>query len=126
RSPVEDAEMIDALTECGAPVVASFTLAGGVLTGKYDGDPVAGRAAGTLRHERVAPAATAGTRLRDLAQSLATGPAAPAFAYALANSRVATVLFGATSAAQVHENAGALDIVVDDAALASLRRVGTP
>jgi aryl-alcohol dehydrogenase-like predicted oxidoreductase len=126
RLPVESAEMIDALTECGAAVVASFTLAGGVLTGKYDRDPAAGRATGTLAHERVAPAVTAGTRLRALAQSLDTSPAALAFAYALANPRVATVLFGATSSAQVRQNAAALDIVVDDATLASLSRVGTP
>src|SRR5262245_54091301 len=48
RLPVEDQAMIDALTRCGAPVVASFVLAGGVLTGKYDDDPAAGRAAGLL------------------------------------------------------------------------------
>jgi aryl-alcohol dehydrogenase-like predicted oxidoreductase len=126
RSPVETTEMVDALTECGAAVVASFTLAGGVLTGKYEGDPAAGRATGTLEDERVAPAVTAGTRIRALSESLGTSPAALAFAYALANPGVASVLFGATSAAQVRENAGALDIVVDDATLASLRRVGTP
>ena len=36
RSVVEDTAMLAALEACGAPVVASFVLAGGVLTGKYD------------------------------------------------------------------------------------------
>ena len=39
RSPVEDASMLAALDACGAGVVASFVLAGGVLTGKYDQRP---------------------------------------------------------------------------------------
>ena len=34
-SPVEDPEMIVAMTAAHASVVASFVLAGGVLSGKY-------------------------------------------------------------------------------------------
>ena len=52
RSEVEDGAMMRALDASGASVVASFVLAGGVLTGKYDNDPNAGRAAGSLQDPR--------------------------------------------------------------------------
>ena len=52
--------MRGALAACGAPVIASYVLAGGVLTGKYDADPAAGRATGTLESPAVAAAAVRG------------------------------------------------------------------
>ena len=110
RSPVEDTEMLAALDACGAGVVASFVLAGGVLTGKYDRDPTAGRAAGTLEHPRVAAAAGAGRRLAELAHELDTTPAALAIAFTLANPVVASVLFGATTGDQLRQNATALEV----------------
>ncbi len=63
RSPVEDDDMRTALEACGAPVVASYVLAGGVLSGKYDVDPAAGRAAGALDQPMYAAAATAARSL---------------------------------------------------------------
>jgi L-glyceraldehyde 3-phosphate reductase len=126
RSPVEDEDMLHALAACGSPVVASFVLAGGVLTGKYDTDLVAGRAAGTLDEPRVARAVVAGRQLAQLAQSVGTAPAALAIAFTLTNPAVATVLFGATTPDQVRENATALELVeqLDDAQLADLRSIG--
>jgi aryl-alcohol dehydrogenase-like predicted oxidoreductase len=118
--------MIEALSRCGAPVVASFVLAGGVLTGKYDDDPAAGRASGLLDQPRLARAAHVGTRLRELAGSLDATPAALAIAYALTNPMVASVLFGATSSTQLHENALAGEVVLDEDALTQLRRVAGP
>ena len=97
-----------ALAACGAPVVASFVLAGGVLTGKYATDPAAGRAAGTLDQPAVAKAAEAGRTLAALARRLGTTPAALAVAFTHAHPTVATVLFGATTPAQVEQNASAL------------------
>jgi aryl-alcohol dehydrogenase-like predicted oxidoreductase len=107
RSPVEDDDMRRALSACGAPVIASFVMAGGVLTGKYADDPHAGRAAGTLDHPAVAQAAEVGSRLAELAHRLGHSPATLAVAFALANPDVASVLFGATSPDQVRENAAA-------------------
>jgi aryl-alcohol dehydrogenase-like predicted oxidoreductase len=49
--------------------------------------------------------------LRDLATRLDTIAAALAIAFALANDRVATVLFGATTAEQVAENARAAELL---------------
>ena len=54
RSWVEDPAMSTALTAAGAGVIASFCLAGGVLTGKYRSGTAAGRSAGTLGEPRVA------------------------------------------------------------------------
>jgi aryl-alcohol dehydrogenase-like predicted oxidoreductase len=126
RSPVEDDDMIDALASCDAPVVASYVLAGGVLTGKYANDPAAGRASGTLDDPRVARSAAAGRELAQLARDLDTSPASLAVAFALANPLVATVLFGATSPRQIEDNVAGLELAnrLDQGALASLARIG--
>jgi L-glyceraldehyde 3-phosphate reductase len=100
--------MRTALEACGAPVVASYVLAGGVLSGKYDVDPVAGRAAGALDQPMYAAAATAARSLAQLAERLETTPASLAVAFALQNPAVATVLFGATTPAQIEQNVAAL------------------
>jgi len=90
--------------------VASYTLAGGVLTGKYDQDPGAGRAAGMLDQPRVAPAVAAGRDLAALARDIGTDPASLAMGFALLNPSVTTVLFGATRPEQVSANVRALTV----------------
>ena len=126
RTPVEDPEMIEAMAGAGASVVASYALAGGVLSGKYDADPTAGRAAGTLDDPRVAPAVAAARQLGALATDLGTTTATLAIAFSLLHESVATVLFGATRPQQVEHNVEALDVLarLDDAAVARLRAVG--
>jgi aryl-alcohol dehydrogenase-like predicted oxidoreductase len=128
RSPVEDGEMRAALAACAAPVVASFVLTGGVLTGKYDTDPTTGRAASLLAEPREAAAAVAARPLAELARQLDTTPAALAVAFALANPDVASVLFGATSPAQLRENASSVDVLdrLTPDGLARLRAIGRP
>ena len=59
RSWVEDAVMGQALESSGAGLIASFCLAGGVLSGKYRDGQAAGRAAGELGEPRYAAAAAA-------------------------------------------------------------------
>jgi L-glyceraldehyde 3-phosphate reductase len=110
RSPVESTAMLTALDACGAGVVASFVLAGGVLTGKYDDDRATGRAAGSLEDPRVAAAAATGRQLTALARELDTTPSALAIAFTLANPRVASVLFGSTTPEQVCQNTAALEL----------------
>ncbi len=109
RDWVEGDEMTAALGASGAGVVASFVMAGGVLTGKYDAGQ-SGRAADELATPRVAQARERGRRLRALADELGTTPPALAIAFALTNPAVASVLFGATSPAQIAENVRALDV----------------
>ena len=101
--------MTAALEASGAGVIASFVMAGGVLTGKYDaGD--SGRAAAEIGDPRYGAARESGTRLRALAADLGTTPAALAIAFALANPAVTSVLFGATSPAQIDQNLAALEL----------------
>ena len=128
RSPVEDEAMVTAMAEAGASVVASFVLAGGVLSGKYDADPNAGRAAGALDDPRWAPAIAAARQLRALADELDTEASTLAIAFALLHQSVATVLFGATRPEQIRRNVAALELVarLDDAATDRLRAIGTP
>jgi aryl-alcohol dehydrogenase-like predicted oxidoreductase len=128
RSPVEDEDMINALGACGAPVVASYVLAGGVLTGKYANDPTAGRAEGTLDDPYVVRSVAVGRELAQMARDLDTTAASLAIAFTLANPSVASVLFGATSPRQVEENVAALELAnrLDHAQLAALARIGQP
>ena len=108
RSRVEDDGMSVALAACGAPVVASYVLAGGVFSGKYDADPSTGRAAGSLDQPMYA---RGGRRplARRVARRLDATPATLTITFALENPAVATVLFGATSPAQVEQNVAALE-----------------
>jgi aryl-alcohol dehydrogenase-like predicted oxidoreductase len=109
RDWVESDAMSAALDASGAGVVASYAMAGGVLTGKYDAGGH-GRADGELDDPRVARARERGRRLGALAAELGQPPAALAIAFALAYPRVSTVLFGATSPEQIAENVRALEI----------------
>ena len=109
RDWVESPEMTAALEASGAGVVASFVLAGGVLTGKYDAGAT-GRAVADLQTPRFAAARERGRALRALAQELGLSPAALAIAFALVNPAVASVLFGATTPEQIAENVTALAV----------------
>ena len=126
RSPVEDADVATALQASGASVVASAVLAGGALSGKYANENAQGRLAGERDDTRHTAALAAAPELVALGAQLEVPPAALAIAFALAHPGVATVLFGATSPAQIAENVAALDVLdgLDDLALARLRELG--
>lgn len=126
RSPVEDPEMQAALDGAGVKVVASATLAFGALSGKYSQPEAAGRLADELDEPRLRPALDAAASLVALAERLGTAPATLAYAFALAEPSVVSVLFGATRPEQVAENVAAaalLDRLAPDD-LAELRRIG--
>jgi aryl-alcohol dehydrogenase-like predicted oxidoreductase len=126
RSWVEDPEMTEALRLCGASVIGSYVLAGGILSGKYVDPGATGRMAGELDSPRSEPAVAAVERLRALAAELETTPAALAVAFALANEKVASVLFGATRPEQIRENVRAVALAGRLTAdqLAELRAIG--
>lgn len=109
RDWVESEQMDEALSASGAGLVASYVMAGGVLTGKYDAGG-SGRASGQLDDPRLVAARELGRRVRSVADELAVSPAALAIAFALAHPRTASVLFGATSPAQIAENVAALQV----------------
>jgi aryl-alcohol dehydrogenase-like predicted oxidoreductase len=123
RSWVEGREEAAALSEAGAAVVASAVLASGALSGKYAEPGAVGRLAGNLAEPSVQQALALGPALKELSTRYGTTPAALAIAFALGGERIASVLFGATTADQVRENARALDVPAD--ALAELRGLAT-
>jgi aryl-alcohol dehydrogenase-like predicted oxidoreductase len=108
REVVDDPAMRRLAADRGVAIVASYTLAGGILTGKYDEDPGAGRAAGMLDQPQWAAAVAAGRELAALARDIGVAPASLAMAFALLDPSVTTVLFGATRPEQVSANLGAL------------------
>jgi L-glyceraldehyde 3-phosphate reductase len=105
--------------------VASSTLAGGLLSGKYS-TGVSGRMRDQLDSPRAQAALAVVDGLRRVAGPLGFEPAAVAIAYALANPLVASVLFGATSPKQVAANVDALRAlqVLDPDVLTELRGAG--
>jgi aryl-alcohol dehydrogenase-like predicted oxidoreductase len=111
RSWVEDPAMKEALALCGASVVASYVLAGGILTGKYLSPGTNGRMADQLDAPQWEEAVAVADELRARAAEEGTTAAALAIAFALSNADVATVLFGATTPEQVRENARAVELV---------------
>jgi aryl-alcohol dehydrogenase-like predicted oxidoreductase len=117
REWVEGAEMARALAASGAGVVASFVMAGGVLTGKYERGG-SGRASAELEDPRHAAARKCAVQLRALADEVGVSAGALAIAFALRNRDVATVLFGATSGEQIAANVAALEL--DDDVLARI------
>jgi aryl-alcohol dehydrogenase-like predicted oxidoreductase len=129
RGWVEGPEMSAALGDGDVAVVASAVLAGGALTGKYTPAPAAGdgRLSAQLSEPRLAPAFAAARELSALAAMLDTTPAALALAFALGNPRVASVLFGATTPAQITTNAEAVTLAgrLEPDAWAALRAIGT-
>jgi aryl-alcohol dehydrogenase-like predicted oxidoreductase len=111
RQDVEDPAQEAALRKAGAVVVASYVLQGGTLTGKYADPNAKGRMAGKLDDERSQAGIALAPKLGAFAERLGAAPSAVAIAFALLNPNVATVLFGATSPAQVAENVAALEVL---------------
>ena len=125
RDWVERPEMTEALLACGAKVVASYVLAGGILSGKYaTGAP--GRMAGEVDSPQWEGAVRAARELAALAAEVSTTPAVLAMAFVLTNSLVATILFGATSPQQIRENVAAAEVLgaLTESQLERLRAIG--
>jgi L-glyceraldehyde 3-phosphate reductase len=125
RDWVEGPAMTEALASCGAKVVASYVLAGGILSGKY-ASGAGGRMAGEVDAPQWEGAVRAAGELAALASEVGTTPAVLAMAFALANPAVATILFGATSPAQIRENVAAAQVAaaLSESQLARLRAIG--
>ncbi len=126
RDWVEDPNQVDALRDAGASVVASYTLAGGTLTGKYAAGE-SGRMADSRDDPDWQHAFKTGDELRKFADERGQSPAALALVFALANPLVASVLFGATRPQQIAQNLEAIDLLNEMSGedLTALRQLGT-
>ncbi|MEY2445538.1 MAG: hypothetical protein QOE00_2118 [Ilumatobacteraceae bacterium] len=122
---VQDPAMEAVLADADIGLVASYVLAGGTLTGKYlqggsgraDSDETAPIVAGKQR----------AAALVELAEEWDMTPASLAIAFALDHPRLASVLFGATSPEQVHENVMSLGcfMSIDEMQRAKLQQLAT-
>jgi len=128
REYVEGPSAVEALGVSGAAVVASFVLHGGALSGKYADRSTSGRMSGALDDPELQPVLEAADSLRTLAEKLDTTAAALAIAFALANDRVAAVLFGATTVEQLAANVRAVELLdrLTPTQLEELRAIGHP
>ena len=113
RPGPDGASLLDVAAEAGMGVVAFSPLAQGMLTGKYlDGIPAGSRAArgGSLHREYLSEEAAAHIRaLAEIARTRGQSLAQLALVWVLRDSRVTSVLLGASSVAQLDENLAALD-----------------
>jgi aryl-alcohol dehydrogenase-like predicted oxidoreductase len=122
---VQDPAMEAILADTQMGLVASYVLAGGTLTGKYlgggsgraDSDDTAAIVAGKQR----------AAALVELAREWDVTPTSLALSFALSHPRLASVLFGATTPEQVHENVMSLEVFMslDDVQRARLNQLAS-
>jgi aryl-alcohol dehydrogenase-like predicted oxidoreductase len=109
-----DPEMRRAFDRGPIGLVASYVLAGGALTGRYNrGEP------GHVNDRGIALA----TRVAALAAEWDVPPTHVAFAYAFQQPCLATALFGSSTADHLHENVAAWSTFeqLDESQLAEVR-----
>ena len=109
---VETEGLLDTLEDVGAGCIAFSPLAQGMLTDKYlDGIPEGSRASQdkSLSSDLLTDEALGHVRaLNDIARERGQSLAQMALAWALRDSRVTSVLVGASSVRQLEQNVGAL------------------
>ena len=110
---IETEGLLDAAGELGIGVIGFTALAQGMLTGKYlNGIPAGSRAsrASSLPDELLSDAALARIRsLADIAEDRNQTLAQLALAWALRDSRVTSLVIGASSVEQLEQNVAALN-----------------
>ena len=113
RSFVENDTMLELCRKFDIGLVASFCLHGGVLTGKYsqpDSQPSRRFSEAELNKLRASGLLERAARFAALANEAGLAPATLAYAYCLRHPHVSSVLFGATTAAQITANVQALEL----------------
>lgn len=113
RFPVEEESSQQIFRSAGIGIVASYSLYGGLLSGKYNS---AEAMKGRFKPEEIETMQANGMleqvkKFVRIAQELNCTPSQLALAYCLKNELVASVLFGATRISQLQENLAALDVL---------------
>jgi aryl-alcohol dehydrogenase-like predicted oxidoreductase len=126
-SPVEDEQTKKVCSTAGIGIVASYSLYGGLLSGKYNQTEIIEGRFGKEEVESMRQKGLLNTvdRVVSLAQELGCTPAQLALAYCLKNDYVSSLLFGATKVSQIEENIQTLEILprIDHAVMAKLRSI---
>jgi aryl-alcohol dehydrogenase-like predicted oxidoreductase len=113
-SPVEDESTQKICRAAGIGLVASYSLYGGLLSGKYNQAEAAIQ--GRFSEHEVESMRQKGllekvNRVISLAQEVGCTPAQLALAYCLQNKQVSSLMFGATKVSQVEDNLRTLEIL---------------
>lgn len=113
RLPIETDEARKVFRDANVSIVASYSLYGGLLSGKYSSEE---KIRGRFQEQEIEEMNARGlvervNRVTRIAEELGCSPAQLALAYCLENELVASVLFGATKVSQVQDNLGALDVL---------------
>lgn len=113
RYPIETDEARKVFRDANVSIVASYSLYGGLLSGKYSSEE---KIRGRFQEQEIEEMNARGlvervNRVTRIAEALGCSPAQLALAYCLENKLVASVLFGATKVSQVQDNLGALDVL---------------
>jgi aryl-alcohol dehydrogenase-like predicted oxidoreductase len=113
-SPVEDEATQEICRSAGIGVVASYSLYGGLLSGKYHQSEAASK--GRFGAEQLESMRQKGLwhkagQVIEIAREFGCTPAQLALAYCLQNPQVSSLLFGATRVSQIQENIGTLEIL---------------
>ncbi len=121
---VEAPEAREIFSRANVGVVASYSLHGGLLSGKYN----RGEENGRFSEAQLASMQQAGLLQKveeviEIAQEIGCTPAQLALAYCLHNDQVASLLFGATKVSHVDENLHSLEILprLDETIITKLR-----
>jgi aryl-alcohol dehydrogenase-like predicted oxidoreductase len=124
RAWVEGDQMTGIVRDEGVGLVASYSLAGGTLTGKYHRGQT-GRVSDDHDNTVIAAGKAAAPRLSELAVEWGVSEACLAIAFALDHPHLCSVLFGATSPSQIDENVQSIEVLraLDRAQIERLRAV---
>ena len=121
---VEAPEAREIFSRANVGVVASYSLHGGLLSGKYN----RGEENGRFSEEQLTSMQQAGLLQKveeviQIAQEIGCTPAQLALAYCLYNDQVASLLFGATKVSHIDENLHSLEILprLDETIITKLR-----
>lgn len=127
RTP--ERELIPLCLDQGIGIIPYFPLAGGILTGKYEGGVPEGSRAQTdpgfnrFFSERNM---TLSRKVSKLAQELGTKPNVLSIAWLLHQPAVSSIIAGATSPSQLQDNLQALELKLDESTLKQLDEMSEP
>jgi aryl-alcohol dehydrogenase-like predicted oxidoreductase len=124
---IAEREQFPMLRDRGLGLVAYFPLAGGILTGKYQGGavPEDSRAASapSFQNRLEARYLTLADAVVRIAGDLGATPAQVALAWALIRPEVSSAIAGATRAHQVEDNAAAAELTLPEEAVTELNQI---
>lgn len=127
KSPVEDEQTKSVCDSAGIGIVASYTLYGGLLSGKYNQETTLKGRFSTQEIEKIRQKGLLEKveQVIQIALEVGCTPAQLAMAYCLKNRQISSVLFGATTVEQLESNLRALELLprLDEAVMEKLHNL---